>query len=85
MKRTLTFNGKSYQVLKHSSSGLGDQFTAEWTNEQGKQQFVYLNPDTVLKDPSQNALFESCRTLFEQHPTLGNNIRLDGHFYNPKN
>jgi hypothetical protein len=82
MKRTLHWQGISYQVLKHKSSGLGDQFTLEHTAD-GKPVFLYLTPEIATKNPEVRPLFEAARALFEQKPTLGNNIRIDGDFYRP--
>lgn len=82
MKRTLHWQGISYQVLKHKSSGLGDQFTLEHTVD-GKPQFLYLTPEIASKDQSLAILLDQCHQLFELRPTLGNNIRIDGDFYKP--
>ncbi len=79
MKRTLHWQGISYQVLKHKSSGLGDQFTLEH-NVDGKPVFLYLTPEIASKDSALTALLEQCHALFEQRPSLGNNIRMNGSF-----
>jgi hypothetical protein len=84
MKRILTFKGEKFTVLKHSSSGLGDQFTYTKANNDGTEQMQYLNTDIVAKQPDLQLLFDACRDLFESRPTLGNNIRLHGRFYDPQ-
>ncbi len=101
MKRKIDFQGKQYLVLKHLSSGLGDQFTLEWSEDSmaaptvdgavtsgsaaiGKTRFLYLNPAELLKHPEHQELFDACRSAFSREPSLGNNIRIDGAFYQPK-
>ena len=71
MKRTIRWEGKTIQVTRLYSSGVGEQFALEWKDASGTPTSLFLSEDLIKKNPQHQGLYDACQVAFG-NPTVFN-------------
>ncbi len=77
-KRTVSYSGKTYEVRRLYSSGVGEQFSAHFRDGSGAEKTLHLTDASEKGSPLEAGLFEACRSAFANFNSLNKTLNHPG-------
>lgn len=77
-KRTVQYSGRTYEVRRLYSSGVGEQFSAHGRDDAGAEKTLLLTDASERGSPLEAGLLETCRRAFENFSSLNKTLNYPG-------